>query len=113
MNLNILIKESCLIVDSNHSSCSQVFSTAADGQTQVSIKIAQGEREIFAYNKVLGNFDLVCIISSSLTKFSSHYTSTAESDMCDPQGMMKACSNCNDAIKQRFLKRFLLFAISI
>jgi len=37
---------------------SQVFSTAADGQTQVEIKVFQGEREMAAHNKVLGQFSL-------------------------------------------------------
>lgn len=41
------------------SSGSQVFSTAADGQTQVEIKVCQGEREMAADNKVLGQFTLV------------------------------------------------------
>ena len=40
---------------------SQVFSTAADGQTQVEIKIHQGEREMAADNKLLGQFQLVGI----------------------------------------------------
>ncbi|KAG3143979.1 Chaperone protein [Phytophthora idaei] len=40
---------------------SQVFSTAADSQTQVGIKVLQGEREMAADNKLLGNFDLVGI----------------------------------------------------
>lgn len=40
---------------------SQVFSTAADGQTQVEIKVHQGEREMAADNKVLGQFTLVGI----------------------------------------------------
>ncbi|KAJ7544080.1 hypothetical protein O6H91_09G064100 [Diphasiastrum complanatum] len=40
---------------------SQVFSTAADGQTQVGIKVLQGEREMAADNKLLGQFDLVGI----------------------------------------------------
>merc|ERR1719428_2230468 len=40
---------------------SQVFSTAADNQTQVGIKVYQGEREMAADNKMLGNFDLVGI----------------------------------------------------
>merc|ERR1711879_668392 len=35
---------------------SQVYSTAADGQTQVEIKIYQGERDMAADNKLLGNF---------------------------------------------------------
>ena len=37
----------------------QVFSTAADGQTQVEIKVHQGEREMAADNKLLGQFQLV------------------------------------------------------
>jgi molecular chaperone DnaK (HSP70) len=37
---------------------SQVFSTAADSQTQVGIKVFQGEREMAADNKQLGTFDL-------------------------------------------------------
>jgi len=40
---------------------SQVFSTAADGQTQVEIKVHQGEREMAAHNKLLGQFQLVGI----------------------------------------------------
>lgn len=40
---------------------SQVFSTAADGQTQVQIKVHQGEREMAADNKILGEFSLVGI----------------------------------------------------
>jgi len=37
---------------------SQVFSTAADGQTQVDVHVLQGEREMAQYNKSLGNFIL-------------------------------------------------------
>ena len=37
---------------------SQIFSTAADGQTQVEIHVLQGEREMAAYNKTLGRFIL-------------------------------------------------------
>jgi molecular chaperone DnaK len=40
---------------------SQVFSTAADNQSAVTIKVAQGEREMAADNKLLGQFDLVGI----------------------------------------------------
>lgn len=40
---------------------SQVFSTAADGQTQVQIKVFQGEREMATSNKLLGQFSLVGI----------------------------------------------------
>lgn len=39
----------------------QVFSTAADNQTQVGVKVLQGEREMAAANKLLGQFDLVDI----------------------------------------------------
>merc|ERR1711988_910702 len=39
----------------------QVFSTAADNQTQVGIKCLQGEREMAADNKLLGQFDLTDI----------------------------------------------------
>merc|ERR1712087_361059 len=38
---------------------SQTFSTAADNQQQVGIKVLQGEREMAADNKLLGQFDLV------------------------------------------------------
>jgi len=37
---------------------SQVFSTAADNQTAVTIKVFQGEREIASHNKLLGEFNL-------------------------------------------------------
>ncbi|XP_077288160.1 heat shock protein 70 cognate 5 [Arctopsyche grandis] len=40
---------------------SQVFSTAADGQTQVEIKVHQGEREMAVDNKQLGAFSLIGI----------------------------------------------------
>jgi len=40
---------------------SQVFSTAEDSQTAVTIRVFQGEREIAAQNKMLGQFDLVRI----------------------------------------------------
>lgn len=39
----------------------QVFSTAADGQTQVEIKVHQGEREMASDNKLLGQFSLIGI----------------------------------------------------
>jgi molecular chaperone DnaK len=40
---------------------SQVFSTADDNQTAVTIRVFQGEREIAQHNKLLGQFDLVGI----------------------------------------------------
>ncbi len=40
---------------------SQVFSTADDNQTAVTIRVCQGEREMAADNKLLGNFDLIGI----------------------------------------------------
>ncbi len=43
---------------------SQVFSTADDNQQAVTIKVMQGEREMAADNKLLGNFDLTGIPSA-------------------------------------------------
>ncbi len=43
---------------------SQVFSTADDNQSAVTIKVAQGEREMATDNKLLGQFDLVGIPSA-------------------------------------------------
>ena len=43
---------------------SQTFSTADDGQTAVTIKVFQGEREMAADNKLLGNFDLTGLPSA-------------------------------------------------
>jgi molecular chaperone DnaK len=40
---------------------SQIFSTAEDGQTAVTIRVFQGEREMAAHNKMLGQFDLMGI----------------------------------------------------
>ena len=40
---------------------SQIFSTAADGQTSVEVHVLQGEREMAAYNKTLGRFSLTGI----------------------------------------------------
>ena len=40
---------------------SQIFSTAADGQTTVEVHVLQGEREMAAYNKTLGRFQLTGI----------------------------------------------------
>lgn len=43
---------------------SQIFSTAADGQTSVEINVLQGEREMAAYNKSLGKFTLTGIAAA-------------------------------------------------
>ncbi len=43
---------------------SQVFSTADDNQSAVTIKVMQGEREMAADNKILGNFDLTGLPSA-------------------------------------------------
>lgn len=43
---------------------SQVFSTAADNQTAVTIMVYQGEREMAAHNRLLGKFDLIGIPSA-------------------------------------------------
>jgi len=40
---------------------SQIFSTAADSQTAVTVRVFQGEREMAADNKLLGQFDLIGI----------------------------------------------------
>jgi molecular chaperone DnaK len=40
---------------------SQVYSTASDNQTQVGVRVFQGEREMAADNKLLGQFDLIGI----------------------------------------------------
>src|SRR5262249_55982156 len=45
----------------NPTNKSQIFSTAADNQTAVTIRVFQGEREMAASNKLLGQFDLVGI----------------------------------------------------
>jgi len=44
---------------------SQVFSTAEDNQTAVTIRVFQGEREMAADNKILGQFDLIGIPPST------------------------------------------------
>ncbi len=41
---------------------SQIFSTAADNQTSVDVHVLQGERELAAYNKTLGRFQLAGIM---------------------------------------------------
>jgi len=43
---------------------SQIFSTAADNQPEVTIRVSQGERPIFANNKILGTFNLEGIESA-------------------------------------------------
>ncbi|MDP8217864.1 MAG: molecular chaperone DnaK [Candidatus Theseobacter exili] len=40
---------------------SEIFSTAADNQTSVDVRVFQGEREMAQYNKLIGNFQLVGI----------------------------------------------------
>src|SRR5437868_10802877 len=40
---------------------SQIFSTAEDNQTAVTVRVFQGERELAADNKLLGQFDLIGI----------------------------------------------------
>jgi molecular chaperone DnaK len=44
---------------------SEIFSTAADNQTSVEIHVLQGEREMAAYNKTLGKFQLVGVPPAS------------------------------------------------
>lgn len=45
-----------------------MFSTAADGQTQVEIKVMQGEREMATDNKILGQFQLVSYFAHKYCK---------------------------------------------
>lgn len=47
------------------SKTTKTFSTAADNQTEVEIKVLQGEREIAAHNKLLGNFNLVGLLPAA------------------------------------------------
>lgn len=44
---------------------SQVFSTVADNQTQVGVQVLQGERDMAADNKLLGEFELSTSLFSS------------------------------------------------
>src|SRR5213596_87944 len=57
---------------------SQVFSTAADNQSAVTIRVFQGEREMAADNKLLGQFDLVGIppLPAACRRSRSRSTST-------------------------------------
>ena len=49
----------------------QIFSTAADGQTSVEVHVLQGEREMAAYNKTLGRFQLGGIDANGIVKVSA------------------------------------------
>ena len=51
---------------------SQTFSTAADNQTQVGIKVLQGEREMASDNKMLGQFDLVSLTAGTCLLTARH-----------------------------------------
>ena len=51
-------------LDSNPTKKSQTFSTAEDNQSAVTIRVVQGEREMAADNKQLGNFNLEGIPSA-------------------------------------------------
>lgn len=53
---------------------SQTFSTAADNQTQVGIKVLQGEREMASDNKMLGQFDLVSLTAGTLLLTAGHHS---------------------------------------
>ena len=58
---NKVVNFRVVAIDCTLRGCLQVFSTAADGQTQVEIKVHQGEREMASDNKILGQFSLVGI----------------------------------------------------
>ena len=64
---------------------SQVFSTAADNQTQVGIKVLQGEREMAADNQTLGNFDLVRTLFSPNFLWRQHVQSRSRLPSSDPE----------------------------
>lgn len=64
-------------IDEFFSCASQVFSTAADGQTQVEIKVCQGEREMAADNKILGQFTLVCLFHEHLQLLLAMYNKSS------------------------------------
>lgn len=59
--MQLLLCRYCVTVHVSYLDFFQVFSTAADNQTQVGIKVLQGEREMASDNKLLGEFDLVGI----------------------------------------------------
>ncbi|GFY90112.1 mitochondrial HSO70 2 [Actinidia rufa] len=73
---------------------SEVFSTAADNQTRVGIKVLQGEREMTLDNKLLGEFELVGIPSApreqQITIRSSGGLSEAEIEMMVKEAEMHA-----------------------
>ncbi|RVW72311.1 Heat shock 70 kDa protein, mitochondrial [Vitis vinifera] len=67
---------------------SQVFSTAADNQTQVGIKVLQGEREMASDNKLLGEFELMGIppAPEACLRLKSHLILTLmELSLCPPK----------------------------
>ena len=51
----------------------KTYSTAADGQTQVEIKIFQGEREMAQDNKKLGNFQVIYLKYQINDEYSGRY----------------------------------------
>src|SRR5215204_60037 len=73
---------------------SQVFSTADDNQNAVTIRVFQGEREMAADNKVLGQFDLVGIPPAARRRSRSLSTSTpTASSMSTPRTRAPARSS--------------------
>ena len=75
---------------------SQVFSTAEDGQTAVTIRVFQGEREMAADNKMLGQFDLIGFRRRRAACRRSRSPSTSTpmaSSMCRPRTRAPARSS--------------------
>ena len=62
-----------------------MFSTAADNQTQVGIKVLQGEREMAADNQTLGNFDLVRTLFFPISLWRQHVQSRSRLPSSDPK----------------------------
>lgn len=94
----------------------QVFSTAADNQTAVTIRVFQGEREQAAANKFLGQFDLSDIppaprgmpqIEVAFDIDANGILSVSAKDMAsgkEQKIVIKACSGLNEEEVQRMVK---------
>ncbi|KAF8756726.1 Heat shock protein [Rhizoctonia solani] len=82
---------------------SQVFSTAADGQTAIEVKIYQGERELVRDNKLLGNFNLVGIppAPKGVPQIEITFDIDADGIVHDIERMLEESEKFAEADKQR------------